>query len=146
LRLREFAGLVGVKLNVCGDRFAPERSMLPDGRKRYALWDAYPHADLVTYPSLLEGFGNAFLEAIHHYRPVVVNNYAVYHTDIGPKGFETIMFDQYITANTVGETATMLDDPARQSAMAKRNYQLGLDYYSYRVLRRELEGLLARAG
>jgi glycosyltransferase involved in cell wall biosynthesis len=143
-RLREFAALLGVRLNVCGHRFGPTRGTLANGRKRYALWDAYPHADLVTYPSLLEGFGNAFLEALYFRRPVVVNNYTVYHTDIAPKGFETILFDQYLTADTVEATAALLDDPARVAAMTERNFQLGLAHFSYRVLRRELAGMLER--
>ena len=37
-----------------------------------------PHADLVTYPSTFEGFGNAFLEAIYYCRPIVVNTYSIY--------------------------------------------------------------------
>ena len=44
-----------------------------EGRKIYTLFDVYPHADLVTYPSHYEGFGNAFLEAIYFGKPVVVN-------------------------------------------------------------------------
>ena len=41
------------------------RSHDEDGRKIYTLWDIYPQADLITYPSVYEGFGNAFLEAIY---------------------------------------------------------------------------------
>ena len=33
----------------------------PDRRKIYSLRGVYPFADVVTYPSPLEGFGNAFL-------------------------------------------------------------------------------------
>lgn len=33
-------------------------------RAPYSLWDVYPCADLVTYTSLYEGFGNAFLETV----------------------------------------------------------------------------------
>ena len=42
-------------------------------QKVYTLFDIYPHADLVTYPSYYEGFGNAFLEAVYFRKPVVVN-------------------------------------------------------------------------
>lgn len=32
---------------------------------KYSLWDVYSYADFITYPSLYEGFGNAFLEAVY---------------------------------------------------------------------------------
>ena len=52
------------------------RGLNADGKKVYTLFDIYPHADLVTYPSYYEGFGNAFLEAVYFGKPVVVNTYA----------------------------------------------------------------------
>jgi hypothetical protein len=49
-----------------------------DGRKIYSLADIYPHADFVTYPSLIEGFGNAFLEAIYFRKPLLMQRYDGY--------------------------------------------------------------------
>ena len=49
----------GVELLLVGDRIGEQRQLDKKGRKIYTLWDIYPHADLVTYPSLYEGFGNA---------------------------------------------------------------------------------------
>ena len=86
-------------------------------RKYYSLSDAYPHADLVTYPSLIEGFGNAFLEALYYRKPIVVNNYAIYATDIRPKGFKVIEFDDYITEKTIQDTLRILDDPSYQAEL-----------------------------
>ena len=43
------------------DRVAEVRQRDSLGRKMYTLWDLYPHADFVTYPSTYEGFGNALL-------------------------------------------------------------------------------------
>ncbi|MFN8402620.1 MAG: hypothetical protein U0V48_03575 [Anaerolineales bacterium] len=57
----------------------------------------YPHADMVTYPSAIEGFGNAFLEAVYYRRLILVNNYSIYEVDIKPKGFRTIWFDGFIS-------------------------------------------------
>ena len=48
------------------------------------MGDAYPHPDLVTYPSTGQGFGKALLEAIYFKRLVVINRYPVYNADIGP--------------------------------------------------------------
>ena len=86
-----------------------ERGQTGDGRKIYRLSDVYPAADLVTYPSSVEGFGNAFLEAIYFKRPLVVNNYSIFDVDIKPKGFRVIEFDGYITDWTVSQTRRVLD-------------------------------------
>ena len=69
----------------------------------------YPHADLVTYPSDIEGFGNAFLEAICYRRPVFVNNYSIFEIDIKPKGFRVIDFDGFITDDTIRRVQTVSD-------------------------------------
>jgi hypothetical protein len=58
-----------------------------------SLWDVYPHADFITYPSLYEGFGNAFLEAIYFKKPLLINRYAIFVRDIEPKGFDLITMD-----------------------------------------------------
>ena len=107
--------------------------------------EGYPHADLVTYPSLIEGFGNAFLEALYYRKPIVVNNYAIYATDIRPKGFKVIEFDDYITEKTIQDTLRILDNPSHQAEMCRFNYALALRHFSYRVLRSQFEVLLASA-
>ncbi|MCJ7717717.1 MAG: glycosyltransferase family 4 protein, partial [Anaerolineales bacterium] len=45
------------------DRVDAERGIQED-QKIYSVWDIYTAADLVTYPSLWEGWGNQFLEAV----------------------------------------------------------------------------------
>ncbi len=110
-RVADFAERMGVRTIFSSERFSENRGMTEDGKKIYSLSDAYPHADLVTYPSLIEGFGNAFLEALYYRKPIVVNNYAIYATDIRPKGFKVIEFDDYITEKTIQDTLRILDDP-----------------------------------
>jgi len=34
------------------------------------------------YPSLFEGFGNAFLEAVYYRKPMLVNRYSIFIADI----------------------------------------------------------------
>jgi glycosyltransferase involved in cell wall biosynthesis len=109
--LREFAALMGVTINFESDIIGPSRGRTPEGRKIYALGDIYPHADLVTYPSTLEGFGNAFLEAIYYKRPLVVNKYSIYETDIKPKGFKVVEFDGYINDKTIEHARNLLRHP-----------------------------------
>ena len=112
-------------------------------KKIYTLFDVYPHADLVTYPSHYEGFGNAFLEAIYFRKPVVVNAYAVYARDIDPLGFKTIEMSQLVTNEVVAKTKEILRDKALRDEWAETNYQLGLKYFSYSVARRKLTARLA---
>ncbi len=142
-RVREYAALL--KVDVCfeADIVAEHRGRLPDGRKVYTLADLYPQADLVTYPSSIEGFGNAFLEALYYRRPILVNNYSIYEVDIKPKGFKVIEFDGFISEATLHQVRQILLDEALAAEWAEHNYQLAKRYFSYSVLRLRLSGLLA---
>src|SRR6266545_356215 len=86
--VRTLAGLMDVRINFVSDIIGTKRGTTKDRRKVYTLGDVYPYADLVTFPSLLEGFGNAFLEAVYYRRPILINNYTIYSIDIKPKGFQ----------------------------------------------------------
>ena len=128
-------------------RYAPEvvgtaRATRPDGSRVYSLWDAYPHADLVTYPSLYEGFGNALIESVYFRRPVFVNRYPVYQTDIGPLGFDFVEIDGAVTDGAVAEVGTLLADPARRRDAVNRSFDVGREHFSYEVLEAKLRGLL----
>jgi glycosyltransferase involved in cell wall biosynthesis len=132
-----------IDVRFIADRVGETRGSTPDGKKVYTLFDIYPHADLVTYPSLYEGFGNAFLEAIYFGKPVVVNSYAVYARDIDPLGFKTIEMSQLITREVVEETRTILQNTELRAEWAEINYRLCVKYFSYSVARRKLAARLA---
>ncbi len=142
-RVEEYARCMGVELCVITDRIAKERGLADDGRKLYTLWDVYPHADLVTYPSTYEGYGNAFVEAIYFRKPIFVNRYSIYASDIEPKGFKAISFTGYVTAETIQEVRDILDNPSLREEHAETNYMLGWRYLSYEMLEEKLEALLA---
>ena len=144
-RVREYADLLGVRALFSSKKFDENRRLTEGGQKVYSLWDAYPHADLVTYPSEIEGFGNAFLEALYFKKPIVVNNYAIYETDIKPKGFKVIDFNEYITDETVEAARNILLKPQLAKKMCDYNYKLAKKHYSYRVLRNKLHVLLNNA-
>lgn len=144
-RIRDYAQLLDVNLLFADDVFDEHRGLTADGRKIYSLWDAYPQADLVTYPSTVEGFGNAFLEALYYKRPIVVNNYTIYKTDIRPKGFRVIEFEDYITDETVAMTRKVLADKDFEIQMCQHNYELAERYFSFGVLRNKLKMLLDNA-
>ncbi|MDX2343811.1 MAG: glycosyltransferase, partial [Acidimicrobiia bacterium] len=75
------------------------------------LADAYAAADLVAYPSRVEGFGNALLEAFYFRRPLLVNRYPVFVAEIGPHGVKAIEMDVSITVEVVAWTRQWLVDP-----------------------------------
>jgi glycosyltransferase involved in cell wall biosynthesis len=133
----------GIDVRFIADRVSEQRTLDSQGRKVYTLFDVYPHADLVTYPSLYEGFGNAFLEAIYFGKPVVVNKYAVYARDIDPLGFKTIEMSQLVTREVVQEVKRVLLDRELRETWAVLNYDLGLKYFSYGMARRKLTARLA---
>lgn len=132
-----------IDVRFIADRVGENRGLTDDGKKIYTLFDIYPHADLVTYPSHYEGFGNAFLEAVYFGKPVVVNTYAVFARDIDPLGFKTIEMSQLVTREIVEQTRTVLNDPALRADWASTNYRLALKYFSYSVARRKLAARLA---
>jgi glycosyltransferase involved in cell wall biosynthesis len=142
-RVRTFAERLGVSVRFVAKIIRNERGTAEDGRKVYSLADVYQHADLVTYPSTWEGFGNAFLEAIYYRRPVFVNNYSIFAIDIKPKGFRVIEFEGFITDDTVRQVRAVLDDKNLAAEMTEQNFQLGRRHYSYTILERRLQTLLA---
>ena len=143
VRIREYARLLGVNALFVSDIIDVRRGTTGDGRKVYALADVYPHADLVTYPSLFEGFGNAFLEAIYFRKPLVVNRYSVYTHDIEPLGFRTIEMDEFVSEDTVREARRYLTDPALRAEAAEHNYRIACTYYSYETLEERLRLVLS---
>jgi mannosylglucosylglycerate synthase len=142
-RLREFAALLDVTVNFESDIVGDVRGVTTKGRKIYTLGDVYPQADLVTYPSAIEGFGNAFLEAIYYKRPLVVNNYSIYETDIKPKGFKVVEFDGYISDATLEHARRLLTHPEEVAQYADHNYELASRFYSFTMLERRLGLLLS---
>jgi glycosyltransferase involved in cell wall biosynthesis len=142
-RVREFADLLGVDVRFEADQVGDQRGLTADGRRIYTLGDIYPQADLVTYPSSIEGFGNAFLEAVYFRRPLVVNNYSIYEIDIKPKGFRVVEFDGFISERTLSDVRRVLLDQDLAQAWAEENYALARRYFSYTVLELRLQALLA---
>jgi glycosyltransferase involved in cell wall biosynthesis len=114
------------------------------GRKDglYSLWDIYPHADFITYPSLYEGFGNAFLEAIYFRKPLLINRYAIFVRDIEPKGFDLIVMDGFLTEKNVQQVRQLLESGERREQMTSHNYAVAQRYYSYAGLRHWLDMLI----
>jgi glycosyltransferase involved in cell wall biosynthesis len=134
----------GIQALFIADRIGETRGFNAEGKKVYTLFDIYPHADLVTYPSYYEGFGNAFLEAVYFHKPVVVNTYAVYARDIDPLGFKTIEMSMLVTNEVVDKTREILHSRVLREQWGTTNFELGLKFFSYSVARRKLAGRIAK--
>jgi glycosyltransferase involved in cell wall biosynthesis len=144
--LDEFAQLMNVTIKFCADRIDHSRGMRTDGKQIFSLADAYQNADLVTYPSVLEGFGNAFLETIYYKKPIVVHIYDVYRADIRPKGFRAISYTDFITKESVSEAREILKDPSSWNDNVEHNYKIAMKHYSYKALETHLKMLLKDLG
>ncbi|MBN1765855.1 MAG: glycosyltransferase family 4 protein [Sedimentisphaerales bacterium] len=141
--LTDYAASVGVDMRIIARKVSPEREVDKQNNKHYSLWDVYQHADMVTYPSLYEGFGNAFLEAVYFRKPLLVNRYSIYVRDIEPKGFRVIKMNGYITRSVVSEVRKVLEDARYRQEVVAHNFDLGKKYYSYKVLQQKIEYILS---
>lgn len=126
-----------------------------DGKRCYSLWDAYVFADLVTYPSILEGWGNQFLEGIFAKKPMVVYEYPVYKTDIKEKGFNIVSLgdshsidknglvkvDDEIIRGAARECIRLLIDRRYRRDFVEENFRIGKEHFSYQSLKNILSGL-----
>lgn len=140
--LRSFAELLDVRVIFAGERFDYYRGSTNDGRKIYSLEDAYLQSDLVTYPSRVEGFGNAFLETVYFKKPIVMSTYEIFKTDIQPKGFKVIGFGDFIDNRCIAATRKILADPTQATEMTNINFSIGKRYYSFDALEYLLKPLL----
>jgi len=157
-RLQEKAEEMGVELRVISDMVKSRREF-EDGRKIYSLWDCYVFADLVTYPSLYEGWGNQFLEALRARVPIVVFEYPVYRADIKEKGFSVISLGSEVEGKddlglihvseqsldrAAQESVRALTEGAFREGMVEQNFALGKRYYSLESLQQYVKELIAR--
>ncbi|NSW51333.1 MAG: glycosyltransferase family 4 protein [Anaerolineae bacterium] len=130
-----------------------------DGHKVYSLWDSYVFADLVTYPSIWEGWGNQLLEALKARLPVVLYEYPIYEEDIKPRGFDCISLgSQLIGKDTLGlvqvpaaviehcadKAVMVLSDAEVRRVMVEKNHQIAKQWYSMEALHGYLVNLLAQ--
>jgi hypothetical protein len=115
-----------------------------NNKENSTLWDVYPYADLITYPSLYEGFGNAFLEAVYFKKPLLINRYSIFVKDIEPMGFDLIVMDGFITKKIVASVKEVLESEGRRRQMVEHNFKLAAKHYSYSIVRRWLGTLMVK--
>jgi glycosyltransferase involved in cell wall biosynthesis len=145
-RIVDYARLMGVDLVAGSSLLGTARGLTAKGEKIYDLSDCYANADFVTYPSSFEGFGNAFLEAVFHRKPVMVNRYSIFESDIEPIGFKVALIDNYVTEDTIHHVRRLLDEAALRDTVTSANFELGKKYFSYELLEERLRYLIMNFG
>jgi glycosyltransferase involved in cell wall biosynthesis len=152
--LHNLALRLGVDARFVSDRVASSRRP-----GCISLWDAYRCADFATYPSLVEGWGNQFLEAIWSRLPMAVYEYPVFISDIAPVGFRyvslghchvqgedgLVRIPEGVLWQAAHEAADVLSHPAKYRDIVDRNYALGKARFSFRTLSRLLDRAVQNA-
>jgi mannosylglucosylglycerate synthase len=158
--LQRHAAASGVDLRHAGEAVRHSRGQ-EAGQKLYSLWDSYVHADFVTYPSTWEGWGNQFIEAVFARLPVVIFEYPVWTSDLGPTGFDVISLGAQaapradepglvaVPAERVraaaAQVTAVLREPARREAMVATNLAIARQRFSLTNLRELIEPMVASA-
>lgn len=145
--LKKKGEALGVEMLFINDMVDHSRG-LKNGKKVYSLWDAYVIADYVTYPSILEGWGNQLLEAVFAKKPMVVYEYPVFGTDIKQRGFTFNSLGSEYTLNedvlvevahdliskAAREAVKLLTDRDKYVRTTEHNFEIAKEYYSMEAL------------
>jgi mannosylglucosylglycerate synthase len=138
-----------IPLFFVSNRVNSERRYDEQGRKCFTHMDLLRKADFVTYPSIQEGFGNAFLEATHTKKPILIGPYTVYNQDIASKGFDNVVLDYNdwgkcfcLTDSNLDKIYHLLTHPEDRVSMVERNYEIARQHFGYNVLIKRLGTLL----
>lgn len=118
------------------------KSKFKNKKKIYTLWDAFVNSDFVTYPTMLEGFGNQFIESVYFKKPIIVTPYPVYEKDIKPLGFETIEMDENIKDAVLQKINFYIKNLPLRKKMVEKNFKLGKKYFSYEATEKKIRRLL----
>lgn len=150
-KLKEFAQKKGVKA-VWAYRRIQWKRKLKNQKKIFSFWDPYLFADLITYPSIAEGFGNQFLEACFFKKPIVLFEYPVFQKDIKKEGYCYISLGKKVSLKNgfhlvpqqkikkaVAQTIEVLTQPRLYQTMVEKNYSLAARYHSFSLLKKDLE-------
>ncbi|MGM0640680.1 MAG: glycosyltransferase [Thermotogota bacterium] len=153
-KLKEYSKVKNVNMifaeELCEDKRNEEKGI-------FSLWDFYAISDFITYPSVKEGFGNQFLEAVFAKKPILIFNYPVYDKDIGPLGFKTVSLgnkankkeDFYEVPDNKIKSASkeileIIFDREKAFDYIETNYKLAKKHFSYDSLEKKLSILLKR--
>lgn len=155
-KLIQYAKEQGINILVKPELINHSRHTGPSGEKIYSLWDAYVHCDVITYPSIYEGWGNQFLEGIFAKKPQVVFEYSVFESDIKQFDFDYISLGNTyrVKADTLAQVDSVkleaaadqvikyLTDEKRYQAAVERNFKIAKEHLSMEALERMLKEII----
>jgi len=147
-KLAQHAKEKDVKMIVNTNLVAHSRGLTENGNKVYSLWDAYVDCDMITYPSIYEGWGNQFLEGLFAKKPQIVFEYSVYESDIKAMNFKVVTLgndyklrenklatvNHDILVKAANETMTILTDKKLYKEIVEENFQIGAKHLSLEAL------------
>jgi mannosylglucosylglycerate synthase len=124
--------------------------------RMYSLWDIYTACDFVTYPSILEGFGNQFLEAVFAEKPILIYEYPVFLADIKPHGFRVVSLghnhtldhnglvtvDDHLLDDACKDIESILLDSGLYHETVHKNHEIAKRLFSYESLRSILTDII----
>ncbi len=125
--------------------------------KKWSFWDLYSIADMVTYPSILEGWGNQLLEAIMAKKPVALFEYEIFKSDIKPSGLEYVNLGDVFTKKGdfvkikpeilekgAKECLKILFDKEVYEKMVEKNFKIGREFFGYATLKKLIEEIMQK--
>ncbi len=154
--LKSYQEELGVRAIWASDRFLYARQRV-DGVKKYSFWDSYVIADLVTYTSIQEGFGNQFLEAVYFKKVPGILEYPVFEKDLKQEGYEYISFGtskELTTKNglrlmkrtnilqAVDQAIEILRDEPAIKNIVEKNFQIAKEHHDVALLKKDLDALI----
>lgn len=125
----------------------------------FSFWDGYKMADLITYTSTKEGYGNQFIEAMFAKKPTVVFEYPVFLSDIKPKGYKYISLgkrikkidkdnfvclEESVIEKAVDKTISILSNPKLKEEITEKNFKIAKKYNSMEILEKHLKEEMQR--
>ena len=152
-KVQELAKKLGVKI-VKGFEMIETNRRLTNGSKKkiYSFWDAYLYADLVSYPSLQEGFGNQFLEALYYKKLVILFEYPVFKTDIKPDGYTYVSLGSEVSKNdgfnivenkkvkkAAIQSVGFITDNEKLRKVVNENFSIANKHHGARILKSNLQ-------
>ena len=129
-----------------------------NSKKIYSLWDCYANCDIVTYTSLLEGWGNQFIEALVAKKIVISYQYPVFVLDILHLKFNTVdlgdahtlkkdglaAVSSEIIAKASNQTIDLITNETKYLKAVNQNYAIGKQNLSLDALEVLLKSILKK--
>lgn len=141
-KIRKLAKDSGVKALFIGNFVNSKRKIKASGRRVYKLWDAFINSDFITYPTMLEGFGNQFIETVYFKKPIIVTPYEVYKKDIRPLGFEVVEMPDKVTDKVLDRVRDLIEDKNKVAEMVEKNFEIGRRNFSYETTKDKIDKII----